>query len=108
MSYTIHRSEDSRVARPEAVGLARANEVANASVGEAPQAHHLLDRLKERHPTLLGACEADRLAQKFRCPAVHYGVEYQGQAECEVKESPRVQLKADRRIFTPLARASYA
>jgi len=44
----------------------------------------------------------------FACPAIHYGVECLGQRECEVKGAVRVPLEADRRIFTPLARASYA
>lgn len=174
--YRVHLVVDAEYELPVA------HEVTKASVGEAPQAHHLLDRLKERHPALLEACEAwtgdkgyddgkmirrlwdgheilpvidikemwqepdptrvlpgrrrivydqhgvvychcpktgqcrrmayggfeaDRGTQKFRCPATHYGVECQGRAECEVKGSVRVPLETDRRIFTPLARASY-
>ena len=55
-----------------------------------------------------GGFEADRETQKFRCPAAHYGVECQGRSECEVKGAVRVPLETDRRLFTPLARASYA
>jgi hypothetical protein len=175
--YRVHLVVDAEYELPVAY------KVTKASVGEAPQAHRLLDRLKERHPQILEACEAwtgdkgyddgkmirrlwdgheilpvidikemwkepdptrvlsghrrivydqhgvvychcpktgqcrrmayggfeaDRRTQKFRCPAAHYGVECQGRSECEVKGSVRVPLEADRRIFTPLARASYA
>jgi hypothetical protein len=55
-----------------------------------------------------GGFEAKRGTQKFRCPAVHYGVQCAGRSSCEVKGSVRVPLTVDRRIFTPLARASYA
>ena len=175
--YRVHLVVDAEYELPVAY------EVTKASAGESPQAHRLLDRLKERHPALLKACEAwtgdkgyddgkmirrlwdgheilpvidikemwkepdptrvlpgrrrivydqhgvvychcpktgqcrrmayggfeaDRQTQKFRCPAAHYGVECLGQRECEVKGAVRVPLEADRRIFTPLARASYA
>jgi hypothetical protein len=175
--YRVHLVVDAEFELPVAY------EVTKASVGEAPLAHRLLDRLKERHPQILEACEAwtgdkgyddggmirrlwdgheilpvidikemwkepdptrvlpghqrivydqhgvvychcpktgqcrrmayggfeaDRGTQKFRCPAVHYGVECAGQSACEVKGSLRVPLETDRRIFTPLARASYA
>jgi len=55
-----------------------------------------------------GGFEADRQTQKFRCPAAHDGVQCQGRSECEVKGAVRVPMAFDRRIFTPLARASYA
>jgi hypothetical protein len=55
-----------------------------------------------------GGFEAGRETQKFRCPAAHYGLECAGRATCEVRRSVRVPLAVDRRIFTPLARASYA
>jgi hypothetical protein len=175
--YRVHLVVDAEYEVPVAF------EVTKASAGEAPQAHRLLERLKERHPALLEACEAwtadkgyddgkmirrlwddhailpvidikemwkepdptrvlsghrrivydqhavvychgpktgecrrmayggfeaDRGTQKFRCPAVHYGLECLGRAACEVKGALRVPLETDRRLFTPLARASYA
>jgi len=54
-----------------------------------------------------GGFEADRATQKFRCPAVHYGLQCPGRAECEVRGAVRVPLETDRRIFTPLARVTY-
>jgi len=175
--YRVHLVVDADYEVPVAY------EVTKASAGEAPQAHRLLERLKERHPALLEACEAwtadkgyddtkmirrlwddhailpvidikemwkepdptrvlsghrrivydqhgrvychcpktgecrrmayggfeaDRETQKFRCPAIHYGIECAGQSACEVKGALRVPLETDRRLFTPLARASYA
>jgi hypothetical protein len=50
--YKLHLVVDAEYELPVAY------EVTKASAGEAPQAHRLLDRLKERHPALLEACEA--------------------------------------------------
>ena len=55
-----------------------------------------------------GGFEADRLAHKYLCPARHYGIECSFTERCPIKKFVRVKLDVDRRIFTPLARASYA
>ncbi len=55
-----------------------------------------------------GGFEKDRGALKYRCPAQHYGVKCKGQAECTVGAAMRIKLEEDRRVFTPLARSSYA
>ena len=55
-----------------------------------------------------GGFEKDRQALKYRCPAIHYGLECAGRSRCGVGGSVRVPLETDRRIFTPLARSSYA
>jgi hypothetical protein len=55
-----------------------------------------------------GGFEADRETLKFRCPAAHYGLECAGRAACEVRLAVRVPMALDRRLFTPLARSSYA
>jgi len=47
-----------------------------------------------------GGFEKDRGSLKYRCPALHYGLECKKAGKCPVSE--------DRRIFTPLARSSYA
>jgi len=54
-----------------------------------------------------GGFEKNRNALKYRCPALHYGIECKGKQNCPVKSSIRVPLSEDRRIFTPLARSSY-
>jgi transposase len=51
--------------------------------------------------------EQQRQTLKYRCPAKHYGLRCQGEKECPVKQSIRIPLALDQRIFTPLARSSY-
>lgn len=55
-----------------------------------------------------GGFEKDRETLKYRCPAVHYGIECKGCKECPVKSAIRIPLSEDRRVFTPLARSSYS
>jgi hypothetical protein len=52
--------------------------------------------------------EAKRGTLKYRCPARHYGVPCKGVESCPVRGAVRVKLTEDRRVFTPLARSSYA
>lgn len=54
-----------------------------------------------------GGFEKDRNALKKRCPAKQYGITCEGQAECPVAQGVRIPLNEDRRIFTPIDRASY-
>jgi len=62
----------------------------------------------ERRAMAYGGFEKDRQALKYRCPAAHYGLECGGRERCPAGNSVRVPLKEDRRVFTPLARSSYA
>ena len=55
-----------------------------------------------------GGFEEGRQTLKYRCPARHYGLECRGEAECPLAGAIRIKLEEDRRIFTPLARSSYA
>ena len=55
-----------------------------------------------------GGFEKDRQSLKYRCPARHYGYDCEGRGKCPVKASVRIPLSEDRRVFTPLARNSYA
>ena len=52
--------------------------------------------------------EKERGTLKYRCPAIHYGLECKGESKCSVKRAIRIYIEKDRRIFTPLARSSYA
>jgi hypothetical protein len=54
-----------------------------------------------------GGFEKDRKALKKLCPAKQYGVTCAGQDQCPVAQGIRVSLSEDRRIFTPIDRASY-
>jgi len=54
-----------------------------------------------------GGFEEKRGTLKYRCPAHHYGLECSSFGQCPVKGAVRVKLSQDRRVFTPLARATY-
>jgi hypothetical protein len=55
-----------------------------------------------------GGFEKDRGTLKYRCPAQHYGITCRGIKSCPVASGIRIKLEDDRRVFTPLARSSYA
>lgn len=61
-----------------------------------------------RRPMAYGGFEKERGTLKYRCPARHYGLTCMGMDRCRVKGAVRIPLKEDPRIFTPLARSSYA
>ncbi len=56
--------------------------------------------------------EKVRETLKYRCPAAAYGLECEGKERCrnesEYGRIVRIPLETDRRIFTPIARSSYA
>src|SRR5690625_737194 len=54
-----------------------------------------------------GGFEKDRETLKRLCPARQYGVICKGAAECSVKQGIRIPLEENRRLFTPINRASY-
>ena len=62
----------------------------------------------ERQEMAFGGFEKDRRSLKYRCPAHHYGLSCDALAQCPVTGPVRIPLSEDRRIFTPLARSSYA
>lgn len=55
-----------------------------------------------------GGFEEKRGTLKYRCPAKQYGISCKGQDKCPVSKGIRIKLKENRRLFTPLARSSYA
>jgi len=62
------------------------------------------DEKKEMAP---GGFEKDRNTIKKLCPAKQYGIECKYMDKCSVKQGIRIKLDEDRRIFTPIDRASY-
>src|SRR4030067_1647879 len=62
----------------------------------------------KRQEMAFGGFEKDRGPLKYRCPALHYGLACKGLGQCSVAGAVRIPLSEDRRIFTPLARSSYA
>lgn len=64
-------------------------------------------RTKEDREMAYGGFEKDRMTQKYRCPARHYGISCESYDNCPAKSGVRIPLEVDRRIFVPLARSSY-
>jgi len=54
-----------------------------------------------------GGFEEDRGTLKYLCPALQYGIECKGAAQCPVRKGVRIAMEENRRIFTPVARSSY-
>jgi hypothetical protein len=54
-----------------------------------------------------GGFEKDRNTLKKLCPAKQMGIKCEGAATCPVSQGIRIPLSEDRRIFTPIDRASY-
>ena len=55
-----------------------------------------------------GGFEEKRSTLKYRCPAKQYGLKCDGQSYCSIAKGIRIKLEENRRLFTPLARSSYA
>jgi len=68
----------------------------------------------ERREMAYMGFEKDRETLKYRCPAAAYGLECKGRVVCGRNRGSgygrvvRIGLDQDRRIFTPIARSSYA
>lgn len=54
-----------------------------------------------------GGFESEREALKKLCPSKQYGFTCEYAEKCPVRAGIRIKLKEDRRIFTPIDRASY-
>jgi hypothetical protein len=61
----------------------------------------------ERREMACGGFESARKTIKKLCPTKHYGLVCKGCDKCPVKHGIRIPLDTDRRIFTPIDRASY-
>lgn len=61
----------------------------------------------EKREMCVGGFEEDRASLKKLCPAKQYGLECKCMGTCPVKQGIRIKLDVDRRIFTPIDRASY-
>ncbi len=70
--------------------------------------HCYCPKTGRRRPMAYGGFEKDRATLKYRCPALHYEIECPGKKRCPVAGATRIPLNEERRIFTPLARSSYA
>jgi len=86
----------------------------NVVYDEKGQVYCHCPRTGERRELAYQGFEKDRQSLKYRCPAAAYGFECRGRGACgqggssEFGRIVRIELAADRRIFTPIARSSYA
>jgi hypothetical protein len=89
-------------------------EADNVVYDEAGQVYCYCPRSGERRQMAYQGFERDRQCLKYRCPAAAYGFRCTGRRECgsghygAFGRVVRIPLKKDRRIFTPIARSSYA
>jgi len=61
----------------------------------------------EKREMAVGGFEEDRNTLKKLCPAKQYGTECKCMGKCPIKQGIRIKLEENRRIFTPIDRASY-
>jgi len=61
----------------------------------------------EKREMAVGGFEEDRKTLKKICPAKQYRLSCKCMDKCRVKQGIRIKLEVDRRIFTPIDRASY-
>ena len=61
----------------------------------------------EKREMAVGGFEKDRNTLKKLCPAKQYGFKCKCMDKCPVKPGIRINLEVERRIFTPIDRASY-
>jgi hypothetical protein len=65
------------------------------------------EKAREKREMCVGGFEKDRRTLKKLCPAKQYGICCESMETCKVKQGIRISLEIDRRIFTPIDRASY-
>lgn len=65
------------------------------------------DKTVTKREMCSGGFEKDRDTLKKLCPARQYGLECKSMGTCTIKHGIRIPLETDRRIFTPIDRASY-
>lgn len=61
----------------------------------------------EKREMAVGGFEKERGTLKKLCPARQYGTKCKCMEQCSVKQGIRILIETDRRIFTPIDRASY-
>jgi hypothetical protein len=81
----------------------------NIVYDEAGTVYCICPKTGEQRCMSYGGFEKDRMVLKYICPVRAYGLRCSGSPECRhVMKSERISLEIDRRIFTPVARSSYA
>jgi len=95
--------------RDKETKLIDARHADNIVYDEVGKVYCLCPATLEQRPMAYGGFEKDRMALRYVCPIRAYGLTCKGSHQCEhAMKSERVSLDLDRRIFTPIARSSYA
>ncbi len=98
-----------RMWRDKETKLIDARHADNIVYDEVGTVYCLCPATLEQRPMAYGEFEKERMALKYVCPIRAYGLTCQGSDPCvHAMKSERVSLEIDRRIFTPIARSSYA
>lgn len=98
-----------RMWRDKETRLLDPNRSDNIVYDEVGVVYCLCPKTGEQRQMAYGGFEKDRIALKYVCPVKAYGLTCKGSDQCDhAMKSKRVSLEIDRRIFTPVARSSYA
>ena len=98
-----------RMWRDKETKLLDAERVDNIVYDEVGTVYCLCPATLEQRRMAYGGFEKDRMALKYVCPIRAYGLTCKGSDQCvHAMKSERVGLEIDRRLFTPIARSSYA
>jgi len=98
-----------RMWREKETKLLDPGRVDNIVYDEVGTVYCICPKTGEQRQMSYGGFEKDRMALKYICPVRAYGLTCCGSPECgHAMKSERISLEIDRRIFTPVARSSYA
>jgi hypothetical protein len=98
-----------RMWRDKETRLLDPNRSDNLVYDEGGAVYCICPKTGEQRQMSYGGFEKDRMALKYVCPMKAYGLTCKGSDQCvHAMKSERVSMEIDRRIFTPIARSSYA
>jgi hypothetical protein len=98
-----------RMWRDKETKLLDPNRSDNIVYDEVGRVYCICPKTEEQRGMAYGGLEKDRMTLKYVCPMKAYGLTCQGSEQCgHAMKSERVSMEIDRRIFTPVARSSYA
>jgi hypothetical protein len=98
-----------RMWRDKETRLLDPNRSDNIVYDEGGAVYCICPKTGEQRQMSYGGFEKDRMALKYVCPMKAYGLTCKGSEQCvHAMKSERVSMEIDRRIFTPIARSSYA
>ena len=98
-----------RMWRDKETRLLDPNRSDNIVYDEGGVVYCICPKTGEQRQMSYGGFEKQRMALKYICPMKAYGLTCKGSDQCvHAMKNERVSMEIDRRIFTPIARSSYA